>query len=151
MERIAIERSIWINAPRERVWLAITDPDQVAQWFAPGTSFKSTGSEVGARLYVEGPATGAELFVQILEHSDPPHRLVLRSQPTPPEPPFITSYQLEEEQGGTRLTFSYAGYEGLPQELRQQLMDENGTGFTLMLGNVKAFIEGKPLPRPEGF
>lgn len=31
MERIAIERSIWINAPRERVWLAITDPDQVAQ------------------------------------------------------------------------------------------------------------------------
>jgi len=151
MERIAVERSIWINAPRERVWLAITDPKQVEQWFAPGTSFKSSGSGVGAKLYVENPETGAEMYVQILEIVDPPNRLVLRSQPEPPDPPFITSYRLEEENDGTRLTFTYSGYEGLPDDIRQQLMDENSTGFDLMLGNVKAFIEGTSLPHPEGF
>jgi uncharacterized protein YndB with AHSA1/START domain len=151
MDRIAIERSIWINAPRERVWLALTDPDQVAQWFAPGTSFKSSGSEVGARLYVEDPATGAELYVQILELVDPPHRLVLRSQSEPPEPAYITSYQLDEEQGGTRLIFSHSGYEGLPESERAQPLANNGVGFELMLGNVKAFIEGTPLPNPQGF
>ena len=39
MSKIVIERSIWIASPRERVWQAVTDPAQIAQWFAPGTSF----------------------------------------------------------------------------------------------------------------
>src|SRR5688572_19975639 len=32
---VTIERSIWIAAPRERVWQAVTDPEQVIQWFVP--------------------------------------------------------------------------------------------------------------------
>lgn len=151
MERIAIERQVWINAPRERVWEAITNPDQVAAWFAPGTTFKSTGAHVGARLYVAHPETGAELYVQVLEIVDPPARLVLRSQPEPPEPSFFTSYRLEEENNGTRLTLVFGGYEGLPEEQREQMMRENGAGFELMLGNIKAFVEGTPLPQPQGF
>ncbi|MBI5670316.1 MAG: SRPBCC domain-containing protein [Chloroflexi bacterium] len=151
MEPIAIERSIWIAAPRERVWQALTDPDQVEQWFAPGTTFKSSGSEVGAKLYVENPETGEEMYVQVLEVVDPPHRLVLRSQSAPPDPTFYTSYRLEAENGGTRLIFTFSGYEGLPQEIRQQMMSENDAGFELMLGNIKAYIEGTPLPNPQGF
>jgi uncharacterized protein YndB with AHSA1/START domain len=151
MERIAIERSVWINASRERVWQALTDPQQVAAWFAPGTTFKSTGSEVGSKLYVEHPETGAEMYVQILEIVDPPAQLVLRSQAEPPDPSFVTSYRLDEEKNGTRLTLVFGGYEALPEELREQLMDENAAGFELMLGNIKAVIEGTPLPNPQGF
>ncbi len=151
METIGIERSIWINATRERVWQAITDPAQVEAWFAPGTTFKSSGSGVGARLYVENPETGAEMYVQIIEISDPPSQLVLRSQSSPPEPSFTTSYKLDEENNGTRLTFVHAGYDGLPEEMRQQTMSQNGAGFELMVGNIKAFIEGTPLPNPAGF
>ena len=29
MEKLTIERSIWIAAPRERVWQAVTDPAQI--------------------------------------------------------------------------------------------------------------------------
>ncbi|MDL5055419.1 SRPBCC domain-containing protein [Oscillatoria laete-virens NRMC-F 0139] len=151
METIAIERSIWIRASRERVWEALTDPAQVAQWFSPGALFRSTGNGAGARLYVENPETGAEMYVQILEIADRPHRLVLRSQPEPPEPSFITSYTLTEENDGTRLKFLFSGYEALPEEIRQQIMDENAAGFELMLGNIRAFIEGMPLPNPQGF
>jgi uncharacterized protein YndB with AHSA1/START domain len=151
METVAIERSVWVNASRERVWEAITDPNQIAQWFAPGTTFKSTGDHVGARLYVEDPETGAEMYVQVLEVFEPPRRLVTRSQSEAHEPSFFTSYQLEEENGGTRLDFVHGGYEGLPAEIRQQMVDQNTMGFELMLGNIKAFIEGTPLPNPEGF
>ena len=35
MEKMSIERSIWIDAPRERVWQAMTEPQQIAQWFLP--------------------------------------------------------------------------------------------------------------------
>jgi uncharacterized protein YndB with AHSA1/START domain len=93
-EKLAIERTIWINAPRERVWRALTDPAQVEQWFAPGTTFKSSGDGVGAKLYVENPETGAEMYVQILELVDPPNQLVLRSQPEAPETPTVTDYRL---------------------------------------------------------
>lgn len=150
-EMIAIERSIWINAPRDRVWQALTDVKQVEQWFAPGTTFKSSGSEVGARLYVENPETGEEMYVQILEIVDPPKRLALRSQVEPPETPTVTDYQLEEENGGTRLTLTYSGYERMPAENRKQSMEENAFGFGMMLGNIKALIEGAPLPNPQGF
>jgi uncharacterized protein YndB with AHSA1/START domain len=30
-----IERSIWIAAPREQVWQALTDADQLAKWLMP--------------------------------------------------------------------------------------------------------------------
>jgi carbon monoxide dehydrogenase subunit G len=35
MKNITIERSIWIDAPRERVWQAITALDQIVQWLVP--------------------------------------------------------------------------------------------------------------------
>lgn len=151
MEALAVERSIWIKASRERVWMALTDPAQVAQWFAPGVTFKSTGSGVGARLYIEDPQTGAEMYPQVLEVVEHPSRLVLRSLAEPPDVPFVTSYTLTEERDGTQLTLRYSGYEGLPEELRQQLIDGNSAGFELMLGNIKAFLEGTPLPQPQGF
>lgn len=151
MDTIALERTIWINAPRERVWEALTDPAQVAAWFAPGTTFKTGGTGVGARLYVEDPETGAEMYVQVMEIYDPPRELIMRSQPEPPESAFTTHYLLEPEDNGTRLTLNFSGYEAVDAEVRDQLMNENGQGFELMLANIKAHIEGTPLPNPSGF
>lgn len=152
MEKLlGVERSIWINAPRERVWQALTDPVQIEAWFAPGTTFKMSGSSVGSRLYVENPEDGSEMYVQVLEVSDPPRELVLRSQPEPPETSFVTHYRLETENQGTRLTVMLTGYEALPGDTRQPMMEENGSGFGMMLGNIKAVIEGDALPQPGGF
>jgi uncharacterized protein YndB with AHSA1/START domain len=150
-EMIAVERSIWINAPRERVWTAITDPAQVEQWFAPGTTFKATGTGVGARLYVENPETGAEMYVQVLEVVDPPNQLVTRALPEPGETSTTTDWRLRDENGGTRLTLIYSGYELMPDDTRQQRMEENAFGFGMMMGNIKAVIEGTALPQPSGF
>src|SRR5690349_19903466 len=51
-ETFSVERIIWIAAPRERVWRAITDPKQIGQWFAPDTVWGGTGLEVGGRVFV---------------------------------------------------------------------------------------------------
>ncbi len=149
MEKIAIERNIWIAASRERVWRAITDPKQMEQWFSPGTPWTLTALAVGGRLFVQGP--DSELYVQVIESLDPPHQIVMRSQPEPPETPYITIYTLEEENGGTRLKLSYSGYEQLPDELRRKRLDQDGGGFSLMLENLSAYVDGRPLPNPQGF
>jgi uncharacterized protein YndB with AHSA1/START domain len=150
-DKLAVERTIWIAAPRERVWEALTDPAQIAQWFSPGSTFKATGTEVGSRLYIEDPETGGEMYTQVIDLYDAPYRLVTRSTPEPPETPTVTSYRLDEEKNGTRLTLTYSGYELKPAETRGQNMEENAFGFGMMLANVKAFIEGTPMPMPGGF
>lgn len=150
-KRYAVERSIWIRAPRERVWAALTDPKLVEQWFSPGTRWEVTAPEVGGRLFVPDPETGAQLYVNVIELLDPPHRLVLRSEATPPDVPHVTAYTLEEENGGTRLTLTDSGYELEPEDQRWGKMEQNAFGFGMMLDNLKAVAEGESVPYAMGF
>jgi uncharacterized protein YndB with AHSA1/START domain len=149
--RLMVERSIWINAPRERVWQALTDPAQVEQWFSPGTSWTMTAFEVGGRFFVYDAEHQAELYTQVIEVLDPPRRYATRSAPTPPEQPHLSEWTLSEEAGGTRLTISYSGYELDPADGREAAMEQTAFGFGLMLANVRAVVEGLPLPMPGGF
>jgi uncharacterized protein YndB with AHSA1/START domain len=150
-EKFSIERSVWIAAPRERVWRAITDPEQIGQWFSPGTQWGGTGLEVGGRMFVLDPESGAEMYTQVVEAVEPPYRLVTRSMPEPPEVVHVTTWQLEEENGGTRLVLTHSGYELEPVEARAINMEQNAFGFGMMLDNLAAYIEGKDLPFPQGF
>jgi uncharacterized protein YndB with AHSA1/START domain len=148
-EKFAIERSIWINASRQRVWRAITDPKQVQQWFSPMTPWELSALEVGGRLYVKDAESGAEMYVQVIELLDPPHRLVTRTEP--PDTIHVTAYTLEEENGGTRLTLTHSGYELEPEDTRWNNMEQNAFGFGMMLENLRAHVEGRSLPYPFGF
>ena len=147
----AVERSIWIAAPREQVWSAITDPIQLESWFSPGTSWKLTALEVGGRLFIPDPETGDETNVQVIQLVDPPQRFVTHSLPASPGSSEVTAYLLQEERGGTRLTITNSGYELLPEDGRWSAMEQNAFGFGMMLENLRAYIESKDLPTPGGF
>jgi uncharacterized protein YndB with AHSA1/START domain len=147
----SVERSIWIKAPQQRVWQAITDVKQLETWYSPGTPWRLSALEVGGRLGTYDPATTNDKFVQLIELLDPPHRLGLRSVPEPPEVPELTTYTLSEERGGTRLTLINSGYELKPELGRQAAMEQNSFGFGMLLENVQAFLENRDLPYPWGF
>ena len=147
----AVERSIWIAAPRERVWRAITDPVQLEMWFSPGTSWKLTALEVGGRLFIPDPETGEETNVQVIQRIDPPHRFVTQSLPASPGSAEVTAYLLQEEEHGTRLTITNSGYELLPEDGRWSAMEQNAFGFGMMLENLRAYVESLDLPTPGGF
>ena len=147
----AVERSIWIAAPRERVWRAITDPVQLEMWFSPGTSWKLTALEVGGRLFIPDPETGDETYVQVIQRIDPPHRFVTQSLPASPGSAEVTAYLLQEEDHGTRLTITNSGYELLPEDGRWSAMEQNAFGFGMMLENLRAYVESRDLPTPGGF
>lgn len=142
MEKVAIERSIWIDAPRERVWQAVTDPAQIAQWFAPGTSFTKKGNIISIHM------GEMDIEVAMVDFIDPPRQVTTRQLP---DKVIATTYTLEEENGGTRITVTESGLETLTEEARKQHLDQKRKGWELALENLKAFIDGKPLVRPEGF
>jgi uncharacterized protein YndB with AHSA1/START domain len=142
VEKVEIKRSIWINAPRERVWKAIADPAQIAQWFAPGVDFSRKDDILSIRM------GDTDIEVAIVEVVDPPRQLTTRSLP---DRLITTTYLLEEENGGTRVTVRESGLELLPETERKQRIEQNGPTWDVALENLKAFIDGKPMPRPEGF
>lgn len=137
-----VERGIWINAPRERVWQAITQPDQIQQWFSPGTPWVVTALEAGGKLY----AVGYESQTGIIEVIDPPQRFSYRYELLSAGTllSFVTTYTLDEENNGTRVTITETGVEA-PTEGQG-----SGRGWGMALDNLKAYLEGNALPFPEG-
>lgn len=150
--RLGVERSIWIKASRERVWDAITDPKQIQNWFSPNTEWDMSALEVGGRYYTHNPETNAEMNVQIIELLNPPYQMFTRTVPEAPETVGKnTLYTLTEEHGGTRLIVTLLGYEPEAENTRGDHMEQDAFGFGMMVQNVKAHVEGQPLPFPWGF
>jgi uncharacterized protein YndB with AHSA1/START domain len=146
MEKLVVERTIWIAAPRERVWPAITEPAQLERWYAPGCPWKIPALQVGATATFYNTAT--ETLLATLEVVDPLRQFTLRWQPEAlyPDTTLVTTFLLEEENGGTRVTITEAGYETLPEEIRQKRFDETGEGYGISMENLKAYVEGRDIP-----
>lgn len=147
----SVERSIWIKAPRPRVWQAVTDPKQMQQWFSPNTVWTLTALAPGGRLFTRDGETDAEQYAQVVTIVDPPYHFAIRTTSEPDETQNITEYVLREEDGGTRLTVVHSGFITTPVEQRHAGMEQNAFGFGMMVANIKAFVEGQVLPHPGGF
>ena len=103
--------SVTINAPRSRVWEALTQPDLIKQYLF-GTEV-STDWKVGSPITYKGVWEGKayEDKGQILQ-VEPEKRLVstfwsaLSGLPDRPENYQTVEYALSDEGGGTRLTLT---------------------------------------------
>ena len=143
MEQLTVERSILIAAPRERVWQAVTDPAEIAQWLLPpalGAQLKRDAQ--GALLVCLGPMEIPFARVDIVETLGTVHTQSL------PDKLLTTVYRLEEEPGGTRVTVTIAGFDRLPADTRQDFLGPTGASWEKALANLKAFIAGAALPFP---
>src|SRR5688500_6907898 len=99
MEQATVEHSIWISAPRERVWQAVTEPEQMAKWLLPPMLGAQMKRDATGTLFVcMGPM---EVPFAILEAVEPPRHVRSRGLP---DRLIATTYVLEEENGGTRVT-----------------------------------------------
>jgi uncharacterized protein YndB with AHSA1/START domain len=137
MEKISIERSIWINVPRERVWQAVTDSRQIGKWWPPD-EWDIPQLKAGEQIKFgkEDTAYGTIAIV------DPPHKFVVHWQPTKMFPTnTMTSLVLEEENGGTRLNVAESGFESLPDDIRDNRIANVGEGYTLVLASLKTLLE----------
>jgi uncharacterized protein YndB with AHSA1/START domain len=109
------------DAPRERVFKAWTDPDEVAAWYGP-EQFDTPRDRIHINLRVGGRyeltmvqrGGGAEFAVgyDILELVEP-ELIVLRSDPMPEmgmHKPTVTRVELQDLGGRTRMTLTDGPY-----------------------------------------
>jgi uncharacterized protein YndB with AHSA1/START domain len=107
------------DAPRELVFAAWTDAEQVALWFGPehfGTKDVVIDLRVGGRyaLKMVEPGSGREAPAEYeIVELDPPRLLVLRSEPMPEygiHKPTVTRVEFHDHGGKTRMTLSDGPY-----------------------------------------
>jgi uncharacterized protein YndB with AHSA1/START domain len=121
--------------PVEKVWAALTDPTQVAQWFAPG----EIELTLGGRVYLaftdgDGVIDGRVTAIA------PPRLLEFTWTDTGDDFGFVR-WELGAHDGGTRLVLTHTVPEaarglGLPML----------AGWHTLLDQLEALLDGQPLP-----
>jgi uncharacterized protein YndB with AHSA1/START domain len=141
METLAVERSVLIDAPRERVWQSITDPAQLEQWYAPGCPWEIPALQAGATVKFHNTDTDIQLAT--IEALEPLKQFTLRWQLDPAHPgiTLLNSFLLEEENGNTRVTVSQAGYESLPDGMREEQLRQDADAYTAIAESLKSYVE----------
>jgi uncharacterized protein YndB with AHSA1/START domain len=138
-EPFVIERTF--HAPADKVWKAITDRDQMKQWYFDLAEFKPV---VGFEFSFEGGKPGGKCYV---------HRCVITE--VIPQKKLTYSWRYEGEAGNsfvtwelfpdgdkTKLKLTHAGLETFPKTNPDLAKDNFVKGWTDIVGRMlKEFVE----------
>ncbi|TDE91534.1 hypothetical protein EXU48_15410 [Occultella glacieicola] len=113
-DAFSVRRTIRINAPREKVWRTVTEPDLVSQWFG---ELVLTGTGVGAHGTIGWPDQ-PDVPIRV-DTFEPPSMVSYRwcNEEGPPldavdeERSTVFTFTLEETPDGTLLTVVETGFD----------------------------------------
>jgi uncharacterized protein YndB with AHSA1/START domain len=135
-----IEREIVIEAPPERVWAVLTEPQHVGVWFAESVEgdLRAGGSSV-----LSWAEHGS--FNVVVEKSEPPRYFAYRwAARSPGADPVegnstLVEFHLVPEADGTRLQVVESGFGSLDNEQEEYVRD-NTQGWESMLGSLQEYV-----------
>ncbi|MGE3179994.1 MAG: SRPBCC domain-containing protein [Phycisphaerae bacterium] len=135
-----IVREMVLKAPREKVWKALTDPEQVSKWFSTKTEIdlKPSGKVSYYWAQFDECCDGEVVAVE------PQQRFVFKWQP------FLSikdikvdaslylhvEYVLEDHPHGTKLTLRESGFAAMPEALAKRARTDNEFGWTEELAKL---------------
>ena len=140
-----IERSIQIDAPRSRVWRALSNAEEFGGWF--GVNLKGKAFTPGER--VQGPITisGYEhvMFDVVVERVEPERLLAYRWHPYAIDPAIdyskekrtLVTFTLKDAGQGTLLTVVESGFDDVPPARRMEALRMNTGGWEGQLKNIQ--------------
>lgn len=109
MTNTTISKSIFLNAPRETVWLFLTDKDKLGDWYHPAQDDLSEGSDYTLIDGNEGSSPKPQVWGRVIEMTKP-SKLVTTFNIAPFQGVETTvTWILEEIAGGTRLSLKHEG------------------------------------------
>lgn len=144
-----IERSIVLDAPRSRVWQALTEPGEFGIWFRANLSGQRFAPGRAARGPITYPGYEHVHFDVIVERMEPERHFSWRWHPYAvepgvdysTEPTTLIEFTLEDTaDGGTRLTVVESGFDAIPVQRRDQAYRMNSGGWEGQMRNIAAHL-----------
>lgn len=139
-----IEKSVFIKAPRSRVWKALTSAPEFSRWFRvvaegefrPGARVKMTSTYPGHE--------GVEWFIEV-EDVDPERKFSWRWHPgaqgSENEPTTLVLFELEDAPGGTLVKLTESGFDRISLAYRANAFKDNQQGWELQMQNITRYVE----------
>lgn len=140
-----IERSVVINAPRERVWRALANAEEFGTWFGANLKGQIFVPGQRARGHVTYPGYEHIWFDVVIERIEPQALLSYRWHPYPAdaavdytkEQPTLVTFTLTDAPGnGTLLTVVESGFDDLPPHRRLEAFRMNSRGWEGQMENI---------------
>lgn len=142
-----IEKQVTLDAPRSRVWRALTEVKEFNAWFgvslatpfAPGAEVRG---QINIRNYEHVTMT---IWIETME---PPRFFSFRWHPYAiepgidysAEPTTLVSFTLEDAGAGTRLTIVEAGFDAIPESRRAKAFTMNSNGWNGQAESIRKFL-----------
>ncbi|MFZ5724050.1 MAG: SRPBCC family protein [Pseudomonadota bacterium] len=144
-----MERSIVIDAPRERVWKALTTAETFGTWF--GADLQGETFAVGKRTRGRIRMAGLEhvWFDVLVERMEAPSLFVWRWHPYAIDPetdystetPTQVSIRLDDAPGNaTRVQVTESGFDALPRHRWSDAFRANNNGWDFQLDNLTRHV-----------
>jgi uncharacterized protein YndB with AHSA1/START domain len=142
-----IRKSIFVPAPIDRVWRAISDHREFGEWFrvALDQPFEAGKPSTGHITYpgYEHLKWNAEIVAV-----EPPRRLTLRWHPYAldpdadysNEPMTLVEFTLSEQDGGTNVEVLESGFDSLPASRRDEAFRSNSGGWEQQMVNIRDYV-----------
>jgi uncharacterized protein YndB with AHSA1/START domain len=140
-----IERSVLIDAPRERVWRALSNAEEFGTWFGADLKGQTFAPGRPARGRITVPGYEHVWFDVVVERVEPQDLLSYRWHPYAIDPavdysaetPTLVTFTLKDTPGGgTRLTVVESGFDQVPAHRRLEAFRMNTGGWEAQVENI---------------
>lgn len=142
-----IEKQIVLQAPRSRVWRALSDAEEFGRWF--GVKLQGAFSEgATVRGQITHPGYEHLMMELFVERVDPERYIAWRWHPYAvdpkidysKEPTTLVEFHLKEIPNGTEVTVVESGFSQIPLGRRDEAFRMNEGGWTQQMRNIERHV-----------
>jgi uncharacterized protein YndB with AHSA1/START domain len=153
-----IRKTTVLRAPIERVWRAVSDATEFGQWFGVefDRAFAPNARMIGKIVPTKADPEVAKSqqdyagfpFEIVVDRIEPMRLLSFRWHPFAidpnvdysKEPTTLVVFELEPAEGGTRLTITESGFDGIPLARRARAFEMNEQGWAAQMTLVEKYV-----------
>ena len=153
-----IEKKILLQAPRKRVWRALSDSTEFGSWFGmrfdgpfkPGVSVRGTIAPTAVDPEIakaQKPYEGISFEIAI-EQMEPERLFSFRWHPGAVEPGYdysaepttLVAFALQEVENGVMLTVTESGFDQIPMARRVKAFTANEQGWGIQVKLIEKYL-----------
>jgi uncharacterized protein YndB with AHSA1/START domain len=139
-----IIREITVKASKERVYKAISDPQQIITWFPNAVEGSMA---VGERpIFDFGEYGKNQIYIEAAQPNDyfayrwiPGSDHFLGDVLT--QPNTLVEFQIQETNGMTKITVKESGFTSLPADVAEQKFKDNSGGWEFMISRLEKVMQ----------
>jgi len=148
---LQIEREVLIEAPADVVWRTITEPDQIARWFADKVELDLRPGGAGTLVFEDKATTRPTTAPLVVVAVEPPRRFTFRwshpdgEAPVPGNSVLVEFTLTEEGNDRTRLRVSETGLGAIrwADEDKARYVAEHRHGWAEKLGWLQGLFAAR--------